>query len=394
MKKYDKRRAFGSILALFLCFLLCAPGMTAAAEDANSFSATYLGVYDYGGKGVDIFHADSLRYRFLINGSETVLPVANGPDYPIQNLLIEGDTYVITVASGTVVSVQPQKPRQVVAPAYLAAGGTPGMRTLKNFLSTALMPVGGTLYVYGGGWNWQDTGAGLSARTIGVPYEWQTFYLSHYRNYTYKDGTAASYYPYGGFNEYGYAGLDCSGYLGWTLYNTFETAGGREGYVTKSTSFAKSLAGRGWGTFTQNVSLTGAVCGASMRPGDIMSMNGHVWLSLGTCSDGSVLIAHSIPSKNIYGQQGGGVQLSAVGRSTDCEAYRLADAYMSAHCPVWHSYYPTQLVSPGAYFAFSGNEAGAFLWDVSGAGGGLTDPDGIRNMTPKEVLAMLAVKKN
>ena len=46
--------------------------------------------------------------------------------------------------------------------------GTPGERTLLNFLKTAMTPVGTTLYVYGGGWNWQDTAADHAASAIGV----------------------------------------------------------------------------------------------------------------------------------------------------------------------------------------------------------------------------------
>lgn len=389
MKKNFGRRVWSIFLALLLCVSVCAAGEPLKADAAESVTAIYLGVYNYGAKDVDIAHADSLRYRFSVNGKEVVYAIANGTDYPIQNLLVEGGLYRITPVNGTVVVAAAAHPQRIVFPAYLAARGKPGVRTLKNFLTTALMPVGQALYVYGGGWNWQDTGSGRTARTIGIPYEWLAFHSEHFRDYTYKDGTTTGFYPYGGFNEYGYAGLDCSGYLGWTLYNTFEQTSGNPGYVTKATSFAGSLAGRGWGTFTQKVS---GADGVVMRPGDIMSMNGHVWISLGTCSDGSVLIAHSSPSKNKYGQPGGGVQLSAIGTSTGCEAYRLADAFLAAHCPVWHTYYPTQLYVPGAYFAFTGNEAGAFLWDVTGANGGLTDPEGFRGMTPEQVLEAVAVK--
>ena len=40
--------------------------------------------------------------------------------------------------------------------------------TLKELLLTALQPVGSTMYVWGGGWNEADTGAGPDAVTIGV----------------------------------------------------------------------------------------------------------------------------------------------------------------------------------------------------------------------------------
>ena len=30
-------------------------------------------------------------------------------------------------------------------------------------------------------------------------------------------------------------------------------------------------------------------------PGDIVSMNGHVWMCLGKCSDGGILLVHTSP---------------------------------------------------------------------------------------------------
>ena len=52
----------------------------------------------------------------------------------------------------------------------------PGEKTLKNFLTTALEPVGTALYIYGGSWDWQDEGSSLQATTIGIPQSWIDFY--------------------------------------------------------------------------------------------------------------------------------------------------------------------------------------------------------------------------
>lgn len=41
-------------------------------------------------------------------------------------------------------------------------------KTLQNFLTIAMQPVDQTMYVWGGGWNEEDTGAGQDARRIGV----------------------------------------------------------------------------------------------------------------------------------------------------------------------------------------------------------------------------------
>lgn len=41
-----------------------------------------------------------------------------------------------------------------------------GTSTIKNFLRTAMAPVGSTMYVWGGGWNKADTGAGTDAKLL------------------------------------------------------------------------------------------------------------------------------------------------------------------------------------------------------------------------------------
>ena len=46
-------------------------------------------------------------------------------------------------------------------------------RTVKNLLKTAIKPVGKVLYVYGGGWNQEDNGAGRPAKTIGLYPLWR-----------------------------------------------------------------------------------------------------------------------------------------------------------------------------------------------------------------------------
>ena len=367
----------------------------------------YLGVENYGAEETNKDNKDHFRYRFSDDGKEVVFLIDNGKtnaagayDYPVQNALKEGYTYNVTFQEETVTAAEEIEDGKTEYTSYTpAVSGTQGELTLENFLKTAMMPVGTTLYIYGGGWNWQDDGSAVQTRTIGVSPDWVRFFEEQDENFTYKgkDGdeenvdASASYYPFGGYNEYYYAGLDCSGYVGWVIYNTFETENGKEGYVGGATGFAKRLADLGLGTWTQNVEGAGTGADAVdpvILPGDIMSLNGHVWISLGTCDDGSVVILHSTPSYSRTGQPGGGVQIGAVGQDESCEAYTLADHYMSEYFPKWYGRYPAALKKPENYFHFEGEKAGLFRWNT-GEGGRISDPAGLQKMQPKEVLGLL-----
>ena len=374
--------------AVCIVFLTAVHTVTLAAQEEFKLNAIYLGIENYGAPETNRENKDYFRYRFSLGGKEEVFFIDNGDrneegeyDYPIQNLLKEKYPYQITIREGTVIRCDPiSRSKPDFSP---VVSGTPGKRTLENFLKTALMPVGTTLYVYGGGWDWQDTGSSIQARTLGVSPDWVRFFEDHHQDYTYKSGDPySSYYPYGKYNEYYYAGLDCSGYVGWVIYNTFETRDGAPGYVGYASGFSKKLADLGWGTWTHET-------GSLLKPGDIVSMSGHVWICLGSCQDGSIVIAHSTPSSSRSGQPGGGVQISALGWSRDCEAYRLADQYMSAFYPVWSGRYETILKDPGTYLTSDGEYTGLFTWDTGNGGSGLTDPEGIRELPADEVLSYL-----
>ena len=280
--------------------------------------------------------------------------------------------------------------------------GTPGVRTVKNLIRTALAPVGKVLYVYGGGWNLEDTGAGEEAMSFGRSEKWSIFFEEQDENYNYRyvpgtknrrEDPKDSFYPFDGVNTYHQCGLDCSGYLGWVIYNVMTDPSGaddekRRGYVVSSTEFAKSLADHhGFGSFSREKNRL-------LQPGDIVSIKGHVWMSLGTCQDGSVLIVHSTPSPSITGELGGGVQLSALdpkGRS-NCEAMQLAEAYMSTYCPEWSERYEVQLKPYRRYLSFSESKnAGVFVWSLSETG--LTDPEGYLEMTPEEILRDISMER-
>ena len=95
----------------------------------------------------------------------------------------------------------------------------------------------------------------------------------------------------------------------------------------KSSLMAKTLADYGWGE------LIPASTATEWKPGDICSMSGHVWLSLGMCQDGSVLLLHASPP---------GVRLcgtaSSDGEKTD--AVILAEKWMSECYPDWYAKFP------------------------------------------------------
>ncbi len=138
-------------------------------------------------------------------------------------------------------------------------------------------------------------------------------------------------------------GLDCSGFVGWVLYNTFERKEGQTGYVTTSTDFAESLASRGWGRLIKNP--------REFVSGDIVSMDGHVWICLGTCKDGSVLLVHSSPP----GVSVCGTPIPKCDVTTEVKkmqdnlsqsmAVNLATDYMEKYEPQWQEKYPNRNVS-------------------------------------------------
>ena len=430
-------------------------------EESTSYEAeaVYAGLKNFAterGNGSDTAEAEFL-HRFVIDGVESVFDIAETELYAIENKLMEGYIYHITVTDGVVtavseadecvvssgeikyadastIEVDGQEYDVTKLPVYeieqgtladttsvsvgaeLAKGdtvkvtdeaiyktfvaeeyeapvaGTPGVKTLKNFLTTALQPVGTALYVFGGAWDWQDSYSSLQSMTIGIPQSWIDFFQRQDTYYTYRDDSnvEGSYYTSPrGWNQYYYAGVDCSAYVGWVVYNVQNTENGTvntEGYVGSSTRQAKNFEAEGWGTWdhdTANVEL---------KVGDVVSMSGHVWICLGVCDDGSVVFMHSTPSDSRDGAAGGGIQIASLNPDgqddTDCQAYELADYYMSTYYPDWYERYAISQKSYDSYKGTSSNaNAGVFSWYLDGREGSLlTDPDGYADMTPAQIL--------
>ena len=298
-----------------------------------------------------------------------------------------GDTVKVMVNGDQAKTVY----KTFVAEEYKApVSGTPGEKTLKNFLATALTPVGTSLYVYGGSWDWQDVNSSNQAMTIGLSQSWIDFFQSQDANYTYKYNAdhSESYYPHEQWNQYYYAGIDCSAFVGWSVYNTMHTtngsvANGDKGYVMSATQQAKNFANeQGWGTWEQKAPFKPE----DFKTGDIFSMNGHVWICLGKCEDGSLVILHSTPSDSINGQGGGGVQINGVGDSENCQAVKLAEEYMSKYYPQWWERYHKVYKNFKDYTKYSGDAAGKFSWDLNNT---LSDPEGYADMKADAILADL-----
>lgn len=94
-----------------------------------------------------------------------------------------------------------------------------------------------------------------------------------------------------------------------------------------STKMAKTFSDMGFGSYVPANDVT------VWQPGDIMSMNGHAWIVVGECSDGSVVLLHSSPP---------GVILcgTLLADGTKSDAVRLAEKYMREKYPEWYEKYP------------------------------------------------------
>ena len=258
--------------------------------------------------------------------------------------------------------------------------------------------MGTTLYVFGGGWDFQDIGTSYEARTIGISKNWVKFFDDQNNNYTYKDSNKKneSYYPFNGFNEYYYAGLDCSGFVGWTLYNTLNFGSlSAPGFVMGANEQANYMANLGYGTWIHKVEGFSEdnpdykLWANEVKVGDILSTTGHVMIVLSKCEDGSFIIIHSTPSYSKTGYPGGGVQISAVNPNEDlsinCEAFYLCQEYTQKYYKKWNERYDIKMVDLATAFDFEDSSplTGLFHWNYNGK---LSDPDNYYQKSAKEIL--------
>ena len=234
--------------------------------------------------------------------------------------------------------------------------------TIKQLLKIALMPVGSTMYVWGGGWGSAYSGGDISARSIGVSPQWKAFYKQQNSSYDYRTTRYQTK-----------NGLDCSGYVGWVIYNAFNKTSGNGGFVMLAEVMASTYARYGWGSYTPASLVT------NFKAGDIMSTaSGHVYIVVGECPDTSVVLLHSSPT---------GVMLTGTATrsgNTDSTAVKLAEKYMSKYYPDWYSKFPK--VSRGTSYLTSYAQ---MRWYISTKNSMMSDPEGYRNKNASQVLRNL-----
>uniref|UniRef100_UPI004056A8CB hypothetical protein n=1 Tax=Agathobacter sp. TaxID=2021311 RepID=UPI004056A8CB len=249
---------------------------------------------------------------------------------------------------------------------------------MERLLEIAMQPMGSTMYIWGGGWDVDDEKSGAGSTKIGVSSTWAEFAQKQDAAYNYED-----------YRYQRELGLDCSGYVGWVIYNLFETEDGKEGYVTFSTEMAENFASRGWGRLYKNPK--------EFLAGDIVSMDGHVWICLGTCADGSVLLIHSSPPGvsicgtgiPIYGMKDSNDDNQDMPNQVPSEtepgiAVQLAEEFMGKHYPEWQTAYPNRMVSQ-AYL----ENVMVMRWNVET----LADAQVYQAMSGEEVLQVLESHK-
>ncbi len=229
--------------------------------------------------------------------------------------------------------------------------------SIRQMLRTALLPVGSTMYVWGGGWSASQSGANEYARTIGAAARWREYFSRQSSSYDYTKTRFQIY-----------DGLDCSGYIGWLMYNTFNTQSGRSGFVMPAENMATTFASYGWGSYSSPGSFS------DFRAGDIMSSGGHVYIVVGQCSDSSVVLIHSSPKgvmiNGTYTRSGGKIS----------EAITLATKYMRTYFPSWYAKYPD--CSRGTFYLTG---FGRMRWYLT-SNSVMTDSEGLRNMNAAQVL--------
>ena len=226
--------------------------------------------------------------------------------------------------------------------------------SVKDLLSQAIKPIGNCLYVYGGGWNEPDTGAGIEAMTYGISPKWKEFYSNKDASYNHKN-----------FSYQIHNGLDCTGYVGWSLFQIFGNEYSDNGYVYLAKDMAQEYAKLFNGSFISKGNIK------DYQSGDVMCSDGHAYIVLGRCDDGSVVLLHaSPPAVSICGTY-------TPNGNSNSQAVVLAKYYMSTYFPDCYNRYPK--CSRNTSYLTDYNQ---MRWNENV----LADSDGYRQMSASQIL--------
>ena len=149
------------------------------------------------------------------------------------------------------------------------------------------------------------------------------------------------------------------------------TTSGNTSCTYKSDNTGTQYEAKGWGSESGNMS--------NLLPGDIICKSrdghgpGHCFIVVGTCSDGSVVLAHSTNS-------GRGAELNGTGYGT--QAQKLAKRYMTTYCPLNYT-------GPSDTYSVSRSYLNSYTSHFTWSTGLIEDPEGYRNMSADEILADL-----
>lgn len=233
-----------------------------------------------------------------------------------------------------------------------------GVTSVKNFLKVAIAPIGNTLYVAGGGYGLEGRNKRGFSSKIGISPQWRYFYERTVKNI---DLSKSKYRIH--------SGLDCSGYVGFAIYNSLEVWDFSNSYQAYTNILLTHLYKKGLGDYIPKSRVK------DYKVGDIMSTfngdYGHTWIVLGTCDDGSIVVVHSSQS---------GVKLSGSLRpdlKKPSQAHELAKKYMKKYYPIWTRY------AKSLYMEYDFvKESGILRWhDYI-----MSDPEGYRDMGVEQVL--------
>ena len=300
-----------------------------------------------------------------------------------------------------------------------------GKKTLLNFILVGCYAIGRVLYTWGGGWNAEDDGASKLAKTIGIAGSILDFTRSHYReskpntestetdkfevngeikeseakieakdekgNTILKNGSKFDMF------KYIYDGCDCSGFVGCVVYNMLNTENDNgEGYVGPSTTRAEFFSKKGWGELKQITKKEIENGTYELYPGDIVSIQGHVYISLGKCKDGSVVLLHSsLPGVWIMGttdkygnKNSNAIKLAEKYGQKYPTAYKwLKEIEKKGVEREWKKYFEDPIEN--SIRDPKKKPVTRLVWYVDGKEGILTDPEGIQKMSPEEVLGYI-----